>query len=279
MKMANKYIALWTVIWLQFYFFFDELQAIGLSTQSVPKQIMLIVMAIYCIHFIIYFFMLMNRRVSAELQKNHDTFFCVFGLLLCGAMLGYILSNNWLWTEATPGQIILEVGKFVMMVISMLIANFFHFIKKETIDMDNRTLWSTYDTYDLAFWGALVFSGFVLSLHISKIPNFNRNYYEFLRMFLVCSILLYALNKNRLFLNQRELFYAVLIGYFVACTYQSLIVIFIFNPSLGDTLVGFGVKTNYVVISGLLTVLHWLVLASWVVWDLLAENGQKKSSK
>jgi len=279
MKFPNKYIAFWTIIWLQFYFFFSELHQIALAGQSLPKQLMMIGMAIYCIHFIIYFFMLMNRRISAHIQKSHETFFAVFSLLLSVTMLIYMWNNDWLWTEANIGQIILELGQFVLMVVASLVVNFFHFIKKETIDLDDRTLWSTFDTYDTVFWGALVITSFLLGLWTSKLPIANRNYYELLRIILVDVILLAAMNKNRLFLNQRKLFYAVLLGYFVACTYQSLTVLFIFNPSLGSELTALGDKSNYVIISGVLSIVHWLVLASWVTWDLLAENAQIKSKR
>jgi len=280
MKLANKYIALWTVVWLQFYFFFSELQQVSLLGQSLPKQIMLLSVVLYCIAFISYFFLFMNRRINEKKQWSSDTFFCLAGLLLCGVMLAYMLNNNWLWNGETGfREIILEVGIFVLMVISIIIANFFHFIKKETIDMTDKKLWSTDNTYDMAFWGGLVLSSFIFSLWSSKVPYFNRNYYEFLRVFLVDIIILYALNKNRLFFNQRRLFYAVLIGYFVACTYQTLLALFILNPSLGERISDLGDKTNYFVVVGVLAVLHWLVLALWIGWDLLAEDARCKLQK
>jgi hypothetical protein len=280
MKLANKYIALWSVVWLQFYFFFSELQQVALLGQSMPKQLMLLGVVLFCLAFISYFFLLMNRRIDAKKARNYETFFCLAGLLLCGAMLSYMLSNNWLWNgEAGTRAIILEVGSFVLMVISIISANFFHFIKKETIDMNDKKLWSTDNTYDMAFWGALVLSSFLLSLWSSKVPYFNRNYYEFLRVLFVDVIILYALNKNRLFFNQRRLFYAVLIGYFVACTYQTLLALFILNPSLGERIASLGDKTNYVIVVGVLSVIHWLVLAAWVGWDLLAEDARCKLQK
>jgi len=279
MKLSNKYIALWTAVWLQFYFFFDELQPMAVAGQFGVKQIMLSCIAIYCIHFIIYFFMLMDRKISASVQKYHEIYFCLFGLLLCGSMLVYMLNNNWLWTEASIGAIILELGKFILMVGTLIIACFFQFIKKEIIDMSEVKLWSTDNTYDLAFWGMLVVMSFLLSLWTSKLPISNRNYYEFVRVFLVDGILLLALNKNRLFRPQRKLFYAVLIGYFFACTFQSIIMLFISHPSLSERLSAIGAKTNYIVVSGGLMVIHWLVLAVWVGWDLLMEDPRTKLKK
>lgn len=278
MKNTIKYSSLFMGVWLYFFYFFEQLNAI-LTSYSTIDIVIMGSMAVYAIIFLTYFFLLQARKLSQQLINKSEHVIILLNLLLAGGVFAYYMSNPWLWQEAESlNLILLEVWKFAAMLGAALVAGVLHFILKVRFDLDNRQYWNTYHTFDGIFFLLVTITAFGLSSATSRmIPYTDRNYFEFLRMTIVLIIMGLSYHHGRVFQSQRQLFYTTIIGYFCAALSEGIEFLFVMGPLLRQQFEAMNFSTTRVTLINVFIIINLIVLSGWLLWVYRQETNVQKS--